>query len=90
MIDSEPNSVVGWTRAAHEAWIFYEKTTAHLDNGAPVEKAPTLTQFFTKCTVLYSKSMHNTQNQPSQQAMYTLFNCLRPLIAKSADIDPSL
>ena len=44
------------------------------DNGAPerhapLKKNPTLPQFFTKHTVLYCKSMHNTQNQPIQPAV---------------------
>ena len=44
------------------------------------------TNFFTKRTVLYSKSMHNTQNQPSQSALYSLFDYWWPLIAKSTNI----
>ena len=63
--------------------IFYERTNAHLDNGALVEKNPNL---FTN-TRYYSKSLHATQNPPSQPAIYILFDYSRPLlIAKSLDV----
>ena len=69
----------------NDAFYFYVETIAHLRDTRPSWKNSTPTQFFTKCMVLYSKSIHNTQNQPSQPAIYTLFKCLRPLIAKLPD-----
>ena len=80
------NNIIEINSTIRDSWIFYEKTTTHLDNGAPVEKAPTPNQFSTKQKVLYSKSMHNTQNQPSQPVMYSLFDHSRPLITKLPDM----
>ena len=61
--------------------LFYVETTVHQSDTRASWKNSTPTQFFTKRTVLYSKSMYKTQNQPSQPAIYTLFDHLRPLIA---------
>ena len=34
---------------------------------------------------MYNESMYNTQNQPSQSGMYSMFDCLMNTYAKSAD-----
>ena len=39
-----------------------------------VEKYPIFDQTFIKTQDLYSKSMHSTQNQPSQSALNILFD----------------
>ena len=55
-------------------WLyFYVVANVWVRYGAPGEKIQTPTPFFTKHTVLYSKSMHRTQNQPIQSA--SVINC---------------
>ena len=49
-----------------DAYYFYEAANLWVGNVCPAEKDPNL---FLKHTLLYNKSMHNTQNQHSQSAM---------------------
>ena len=51
---------------SNEAESFYERTTAHIDNERPSSNGQKRSKYFFKRTVLYSKSMYKTQNQPSQ------------------------
>ena len=62
----------------YDSRIFYEKTKAHLDNGAPAEKNPTRRPKSKKNAVnVRGKHVlywYKTENPPSQPATYTMLD----------------